>query len=221
MKPRCTGLLLAAAAFWVACGDVRADKILYYVKDGEVVFTNTPMRKDVKPAFKRDPAKIYAGANLPKTPYDAYIDQVARENGLDPTLIKAVALVESGFNPKAVSNKGAKGIMQFIPSTARRYGVSDLHDPHQSLRAGAMHLRDLLDEFDGDLTLALAAYNAGSGAVKRYGGVPAYAETQDYVRKVKAKLGRGGRRSVVRNPNAPGTKISLRQEPDGSITLTN
>lgn len=200
-----------------------ADTMYSYVKeDGSVVFTNTPSRRDVKPAFRMDRQGVrYSGATLPKTKYDAYIDKVARENGLDPTLIKAVALVESGFNPKAVSNKGAKGIMQFMPSTAKRYGVTDLHDPYQSLKAGAEHLADLLEEFDGNLAHALAAYNAGAGAVRRAGGVPDYKETQDYVKKIQTKLGKGTRRSGPGVTSASAGKVILKQNRDGSIVLYN
>ena len=146
---------------------------------------------------------------------------VAREHGVDPTLVKAVALVESGFNPKAVSSKGAKGLMQLMPATAKQYGISDLHDPYQSLKAGAAHLRDLLDQYDGNITLALAAYNAGSGAVKRYGGVPAYQETQQYVKKVQAKMGRTPRKNEGRVVSAKTAKIEMRVQPDGTVVLSN
>jgi soluble lytic murein transglycosylase-like protein len=209
------------AALALAATAARAEELLYYMKDGQMVVTNTPSRKDVKPVprLRGGPAQ-YARA-LPATVYDPYIEQVARDNGVDPSLVKAVALVESGFNPKAVSSKGAKGLMQLLPSTAKRYGVSDLHDPYQNLRAGAAHLRDLLDEFNGNVRLALAAYNAGSGAVRRYGGVPAYAETQDYVKKIEGRLGRTSRASRPKNVAGASTKIQMQVELDGSITLSN
>ena len=90
--------------------------------------------------------------------------------------MQAVIQVESNYNPKAVSRKGALGLMQLIPSTARRYGVSDPFDPQQNIEGGVRHLRDLLDIFEGDLNLALAGYNAGVNAVSRYGGIPPYRE---------------------------------------------
>ena len=96
--------------------------------------------------------------------------------------------------------------------------MRNIHDPYENLRAGANHLRTLLDEFDGDLTLALAAYNAGSGAVRKHGGVPRYRETQDYVRKVEGHLGKQTRRA--RSAPAP-TKVALRLEADGSVSLSN
>jgi soluble lytic murein transglycosylase-like protein len=213
--------LAAVACVVLASGAVRADELLYYVKDGQIVFTNTPSRKDMKPVPKlRGGPAQYARA-LPATVYDPYIEQVARDNGVDPSLVKAVALVESGFNPKAVSSKGARGLMQLLPSTAKQYGVSDLHDPYQNLRAGAAHLRGLLDEFDGNVTLALAAYNAGSGAVRRYGGVPAYAETRDYVKKIEGTLGRRSRSSSRMPSKGSTAKIQMHVEADGSITLSN
>jgi soluble lytic murein transglycosylase-like protein len=200
----------------------RGEEILYYVQGDDVVFTNTPSRRDVKPVPGSVRKLAQRATALPATIYDPFIDRVAEENGLDPALIKAVALVESGFNPKAVSPKGAQGLMQLMPATASRYGVSNPHDPYQSLRGGAQHLRDLLDEFSGDVTLALAAYNAGSGAVRRHGGVPAYKETREYVAKVERNL--GGTRRVARDSvgsSAKAQKVSLRLAPDGTILLTN
>ena len=99
--------------------------------------------------------------------------------------------------------------------------MSNIHDPYQNLNAGAKHLRGLLDQYDGDVTLALAAYNAGSGAVTRYGGVPAYAETQDYVKKVQTKMGRAPRKHEGRLVSPQSSKIQMRVEPDGSVTLSN
>jgi len=162
-------------------------------------------------------------SRLPATPYDPFIERVARDYGLSPRLIKSVALVESGFNPRAVSHKGAQGLMQLMPATARRYGVRDPLDPLQNLRAGARHLRDLLDEFGGDLTLALAAYNAGSGAVRRHGGVPDYRETREYVRKVHDSMGREVRqaRLAPRGPQPPSAPVRLVRGNDGSLILVN
>ena len=209
----------AVAAFGVP--PAAADELLYYMKDGQMVITNTADQKNVKPVPRLRGGPAQRVVTLPATPYDPYIEMVSRENGVDPSLVKAVALVESGFNPKARSAKGAQGLMQLMPTTAARYGVSNIHDPYQNLNAGAKHLRELLDQYRGDVTLALAAYNAGSGAVARYGGVPAYAETQDYVKKVQTKMGRTPRRSEGRLVSPQSAKIQMRVEPDGSITLTN
>ena len=213
--------VVATVVFLCGAAVARADELFYYVKDGQTVITNTPSRRDVKPVPKLRGGPVQRAVTLPATPYDPYIEMVARENGVDPTLVKAVALVESGFNPKARSPKGAQGLMQLMPMTAAQYGVSNIHDPYQNLNAGARYLRQLLDQYRGDVTLALAAYNAGSAAVLRYGGVPAYAETQDYVRKVQKKMGRAPRASEGRLVSTASSKIQMRVERDGSVTLFN
>ena len=119
-------------------------------------------------------------------PYDALIDRAAQREGVDPALVRAVIQHESGFNPRATSPTGAQGLMQLMPATARGLGVTDPYDPAQSIAAGTRMLGRLVKRYDGDLSLALAAYNAGSGAVERYGGIPPYRETQNYVRNVLA-----------------------------------
>ncbi len=114
------------------------------------------------------------------------IDEASRTHGVDSRLLAAVARRESAFDPDAVSAAGAGGIMQLMPNTARLLGVSDLFDARQNVFAGARYLRTLLDTFHGDLDLALAAYNAGPGAVAKYNGIPPYRETQAYVRAIRA-----------------------------------
>jgi cell wall-associated NlpC family hydrolase len=118
------------------------------------------------------------------SPYDSMITQAANEAGVPPALVKAVAKAESGFDPRSTSGAGAQGLMQLMPGTARGLGVTDPYDPLQSLRGGAKYLRQMLDRFGGDYEKAIAAYNAGPGAVARYNGVPPYAETQAYVPRV-------------------------------------
>lgn len=212
------GLLLAGTA--VAA--LAQDSMLYYVADEVVVFTNTPSRADVRLVPGIDPASSPPGMKQPATAFDSQIDRVAREAGLSPSLIKAVASVESAFDARAVSPKGARGLMQLMPATAKQYGVEDPFDPLDNLRAGARHLRNLLDEFGGDLPLALAAYNAGSGAVRRHGGIPAYPETQNYVRKVHEKLGRPVRTAAGAKPLRVRTKpIRLLRQSDGTLLLKN
>jgi hypothetical protein len=116
----------------------------------------------------------------------ATIEKTALESGLDPELLAAVALTESRFDALALSRAGAQGVMQLMPGTARLLKVGDVWDPHQNVAAGARWLKRLLDKFDGNLDLALAAYNAGEEAVKRFGGIPPYRETQLYVERVRA-----------------------------------
>ncbi len=135
--------------------------------------------------FRPLPAPRPSAASVPGgTPYASLIDSAARSAGVDPALVAAVAQAESGFNPRAQSGAGAKGLMQLMDGTARGLGVRDAFDPGQNLAGGARFLSSLLKQFHGDVRLALAAYNAGPGAVQRYGGVPPYEETQRYVPKV-------------------------------------
>jgi soluble lytic murein transglycosylase-like protein len=120
------------------------------------------------------------------TDFEAEINAAATSNGIDPALLKGLVQQESGFDPNARSGAGAVGLTQLMPGTAAALGVTDPTDPAQSLQGGARYLREQLDRFGGDERLALAAYNAGPGAVSKYGGVPPYAETQGYVNKVLA-----------------------------------
>lgn len=121
----------------------------------------------------------------PPKAVQALVEEIAPRFGLDITLVLALIKAESDFQPDAISPKRAHGLMQLLPETAALYGVTELLDPRQNVLAGVQHLRDLLVIFEGDVTLALAAYNAGSGAVRRYGGVPPYRETQTYVKRIR------------------------------------
>ncbi len=126
------------------------------------------------------------GGDVSGMPYAAEINAAAAKHGIDPALLAGLVKQESGFNPNARSAAGAGGLTQLMPATAKSLGVTDVTDPAQALDGGAKYLRQMLDKFGGDERLALAAYNAGPGAVTRFGGIPPYAETKAYVEKVLA-----------------------------------
>jgi soluble lytic murein transglycosylase-like protein len=119
-----------------------------------------------------------------RTPYDGLIQSVAKRHDVDPALVKAIVQAESAFNPDAVSSSGARGLMQVLPETASRFSVHDLTDPRQNLKAGVLYLKHLIQLFDGNVVMAVAAYNAGPNQVRRHRGVPPYGETRRYLTKV-------------------------------------
>lgn len=150
--------------------------------------------------------------SLPDADLGGHIERYARSNRLEPRLVQAVMQVESGYNRRALSNKGAMGLMQLMPDTARSLRVEDPWDVEQNVRAGAAYLRGLLDRFQGRLEVALAGYNAGPGAVDRFDGIPPYRETQEYVRKV---MGLYQGRSV-----AVGNKVMISRDAQNRFVLS-
>jgi soluble lytic murein transglycosylase-like protein len=126
----------------------------------------------------------------PELLYDALIQEAAQYHDVDADLVRAVVRTESAFDPMAVSTAGAQGLMQLMPALSEELGVSDPFDPRENVFAGVRYLRALLDQHDGDETLALASYNAGPGAVMRYNGVPPYPETEQYIRNINGLLSR-------------------------------
>ena len=150
---------------------------------------------------------------MPPAEIDKLVEQPRAGFKWIPNLVRAIIRVESGFDPKAVSSKGAMGLMQLIPATAQRFGVANPFDPKQNLEGGVNYLKYLLDLFGGDLNLSLAAYNAGEHTVQRSGGIPAIPETQNYVRKVTSIYQTGERQHARRHehhtkepPKAPITR---------------
>jgi soluble lytic murein transglycosylase-like protein len=142
------------------------------------------VRESARSANARIQAANFRGRQASPEEIDASIVMAAARHNVDPNLVRAVVKVESNFNSNAVSRKGAMGLMQLMPSTARSLNVKNPFDPAQNVDAGVRHLKQLLENYGGDVKLTLAAYNAGSGAVARSAGIPRYAETQNYVRKI-------------------------------------
>jgi hypothetical protein len=160
------------------------------VVDDEIVPEPPPGETPPAPPLAFD-LRWRDGQGAPATPFAEEILAAARRHGLNPALVAAVARFESAFDPRAISRKGARGLMQLMPATGRRFGLRshELFDPERNLDAGARYLAWLADRFDDELPLVLAGYNAGEGAVARHGGVPPYRETRDYVRRICSWLG--------------------------------
>ena len=147
----------------------------YVDQQGRIHFTNVPTSNKFR---------LYRNEGQPYR-LETLITHFAQKFKLDRSLVKAVIKAESDFDPQVVSSRGAQGLMQLMPETAREVGVNNPFDPSESIYGGSFYLRKMLDSFDQNLDYALAAYNAGPGAVRKYGGIPPYAETQNYVRRVK------------------------------------
>lgn len=173
---------LRELARWVAQSSARESRFRSVTTaDLEAALEGRPRQLQLFPMEERDAASREL---LVALPYGAQIWQASRRHRVDGLLVASIVEAESGFAPDAVSRKGAIGLMQLLPSTGMRYGVSDLRDPRVNLEAGSRYLAWLLREFDGDVEMALAAYNAGPAAVARHDGVPPYRETRRYVRRV-------------------------------------
>lgn len=167
-----------------------ADIYRYEDDDGIVHFTDAPTDRRFK-VFMRDLKKdkqlrtrLQLSSSVNPAEYDHIISTCASKYGVNQSLIKAVIQAESGYNPNAISRKGASGLMQLMPGTARSLNVSNSFDPKDNVEGGVKYLRFLLDTFRGDVSLAVAAYNAGLNKVAKYGGIPPYNETRTYVNRV-------------------------------------
>lgn len=167
----------------------RADIYSFVDEAGVTHFSNVPTDERYRLVLAAPPAPAAAPAANGDThwltrsrAFDPFIETASREAQVQPQLVRAIIVVESAFNPKAVSRKGAVGLMQLLPETARRYGASNAFDPEQNISAGTRYLRDLIGRYGNNLELVLAAYNAGTDAVERYGKrIPPYSETRSYV----------------------------------------
>jgi hypothetical protein len=165
--------------------------------------------------FSPETEDLVKGKQITSESVDNAIEAAAKRHGVDANLVRAVIKVESNFNPHAVSRKGAQGLMQLMPYTARNLNVTNAFDPNQNVDAGVRHLKSLLENYNGNLELSLAAYNAGSGAVDRNKGIPPYRETREYVRKI-TDLYQGG--PFVR-PLKP--EIHISRNPEGHLVFSN
>jgi hypothetical protein len=174
-------LLSTGATMKVSAQRVEGDTVVLVLKGGGEVGVPAAMLRGVVPDEVIE--EILPTASGP-VDFELLVAEAAQRHGLDPALVRAVVGVESGFQPQAVSRKGAQGLMQLMPATARDLGVADPFDPAANLDGGSRYLSALVARYEGDLTKALAAYNAGMGAVARHGGVPPYAETRKYVQNV-------------------------------------
>ncbi|MGA2095950.1 MAG: lytic transglycosylase domain-containing protein [Candidatus Acidiferrum sp.] len=199
---------------------------------GREMFVNADQPVPVKLAPPKPHKTIYLpaestfmGASRPALSIDRdgvekLVREAAERHNVDPALVRAVIETESNWNPSAMSRKGAGGLMQLIPTTAQRYGANDVFNPQQNIDAGVRHLKWLLERYNGNLDLALAAYNAGEGAVDRAHGIPAFRETRNYVQKVQDayfRPGSGRLDSAFTNPRA----IHREVDPDGRIIFRN
>lgn len=160
------------------------------------------------------------GVAVTSSEVDAAIEQAAARHQVDANLVRAMIKVESNFNPQAVSRKGAMGLMQLMPATARRLNVSNPFDPQENVDAGVRYMKTLLNNFGGDVRLSLAAYNAGEGAVARSGGVPRISETQNYVKQITNLYWNGGPVSMRSLPTAS-TPIRVFRGQGGILTISN
>jgi hypothetical protein len=174
-------VLRSGARVNVSSYELRGDKFRAQIAGGWAEFA-------VADVVAIEPEEIFVAAPkmpLEQAPFGELIRKTAAKYEVDADLVFSVVAAESNFNPKAVSRRNARGLMQLLPETARRLGVKDIYDPAQNIDAGTRYLRDLLKMYDGDLALSLAAYNAGPGAVHRYGRIPPYDETIKYVRAIR------------------------------------
>ncbi|HEY6064873.1 MAG TPA: lytic transglycosylase domain-containing protein [Thermoanaerobaculia bacterium] len=160
-------------------------KVKVVVQNGRKVILNDGVgeKRPAGAGIRRTSDEWLAARISRPTEYDQLIARAAGDHSVDPRLVKSVMLVESGFNASAVSPKGARGLMQLMPATASSHGVKNSHNPAENISGGTKYLAQLLQMFDGNLEKSLAAYNAGEAAVARYGGVPPYDETRNYVRR--------------------------------------
>jgi len=219
IRPNCRIAWLAlAAACSAAAGDVpsaphKISTVRVDPASGRLVRSVVVQPRVIAPRLAGQSAG-FREPDSPGTSISELVDAAAKQYDVDPLLVHSVIEVESGYNPKAVSPKGAQGLMQLMPSTAKGLGVQNSFDPRQNIEAGVRHLRQLTEQYGGDLRLALAAYNAGAGAVSRYNTIPPYPETLNYVYQVGKRYG-DARRAALKSKAA--SKPAAAAEPPKKI----
>jgi soluble lytic murein transglycosylase-like protein len=230
MNRNCIAVAILATGTWLILASPSRAQIASSVdENGKLIFVNqdspAPLHESTMNGSSAASLKFYGstteGSASPPDRLERIVHSVAERHKVDPALIKAVISTESGWNPRATSRKGAMGLMQLIPETAKRYGGGNLYDPAQNVEAGTMYLKSLLARYNGDLTKTLAAYNAGERAVDNSGGIPPYWETRRYVQKVTTAYFRPG---SGRDPSlweAPKPPVRKEVDSKGRVVFTN
>lgn len=183
MTSRILGNFLILVAGLVCIAPASADVFVYKDKQGVLTFTNVPNHAGYRRVLRESTGQATSGPMVNGS-YEELIRWASDRYDVDADLIRAVIKAESDFKSNARSQKGAMGLMQLMPGTARLHSVSDAYDPSENVDGGVRHLKMLLERYQGNLELSLAAYNAGSGAVDKHGGIPPFAETKEYIRRV-------------------------------------
>jgi soluble lytic murein transglycosylase-like protein len=224
-------LMIASAAFLALPRPAKAQIASLTDESGRRLFINANP-PSAKLSFAKPRTTIYMpgetsflGQNRPAVNIDRdgvekLVREAAERHNVDPALVRAVIETESNWNPAAVSRKGAFGLMQLIPTTAQRFGVNDAFNPKQNVDAGVLYLKTLLERYNGNLDLALAAYNAGEGAVDRAHGIPAFRETRNYVQRVQDAYFRPGS-GRLENAYTRANPIHREVDANGRIVFTN
>ena len=230
MKKNCiTAAIVVAGTLLILASPSRAQIASSLDERGKLIFVNrdspTPRHGSTMSLNSAGlPGPLFASTESSANPPDRLeriVRSAAERHKVDPALVKAVISTESGWNPRATSRKGAMGLMQLIPSTAKRYGGGNLYDPARNVEAGTLYLKWLLDRYNGDLKKSLAAYNAGEHAVDNNGGVPPYWETQRYVQKVTDAYFRPGSGRDQTLWSAPKPPVRKEVDSKGRVVFTN